>query len=337
MKSKLIFLTKIYFFLCVVFTTNQITAKTHKTIETTSSSILTSVSIDRNSLKADFELNASKTNVETTVKIGQYFIDKSVAFPEIFKKQLESEGTKKSFQLISHGRPGELLIDGEWKNAEQIVAFLKPNIAFLTSHINIYGCEFAKGEKGLEAVAFIEKELNISVSASSNITGKNGDWILEIGQSYNNLTFPRYEENLQSCPNLITNGTFTGNLNGWSVSQPWTYFGNLASGTNNGTGNLSQTINFASATNETITLNFSLLLGNLNNVWNNNGSGTLVIKIAGITYVTFVNTPIINARTGTMTLSNGATITPINSYTPNIWWFNKLYINDTSSFFTCKW
>jgi hypothetical protein len=53
MKSKLIFLTKINLFLCVVFTTNQTIAKTHKTIETTSSGVLTSVIIERNLLKED--------------------------------------------------------------------------------------------------------------------------------------------------------------------------------------------------------------------------------------------------------------------------------------------
>ena len=47
--------------------------------------------------------NNSPTNV---------FVDKSVvAFPKI-------KGTQGVYQLVSHGRPGELLINGEWKNAE---------------------------------------------------------------------------------------------------------------------------------------------------------------------------------------------------------------------------
>jgi len=52
-------------------------------------------------------------------------------------------------------------------------------------HLNIYGCEFAKDAIGKAAIHYLETALNISVSASNDITGVNGDWKLKVGQQLN--------------------------------------------------------------------------------------------------------------------------------------------------------
>ncbi|MBK8888217.1 MAG: DUF4347 domain-containing protein [Saprospiraceae bacterium] len=65
-------------------------------------------------------------------------------------------------QIISHGRPGELLIDGACKNAKEIAAFIKPMIERENgkmNHVNIYACNFARGAIGEEAVAILETDL----------------------------------------------------------------------------------------------------------------------------------------------------------------------------------
>ena len=69
------------------------------------------------------------------------------------------------------------------------------------NHINIYGCEFAKGLEGQKAVTYLEKTLKKSVSASNNITGKDGDWILEVGKIENPVSLNNYNYNLQDCCN----------------------------------------------------------------------------------------------------------------------------------------
>ena len=89
-----------------------------------------------------------------------------------------------TFHFYSHGRPGQLLIDGKWLNQNELAVYFSKMIAMKgIKHLNIYGCEFAKGEKGLAALKFLEKELGLSISASTNITGEDGDWILELGET----------------------------------------------------------------------------------------------------------------------------------------------------------
>jgi hypothetical protein len=74
-------------------------------------------------------------------------------------------------------------------------------------HLNIYGCEFAKEAKGQAAVAYLEKELGITVAASTNITGRDGDWTLEIGQPLAAISLPNYRGNLQTTPPMDLNQT----------------------------------------------------------------------------------------------------------------------------------
>ena len=183
----------------------------------------------------------------------QVFVDRQVVgFPKIEKNQGGN-----TFDLVSHGRPGELLIDGEWKDASKIVAFLKFQIAPQTKHINIYGCEFAKGEKGMQAIAYIEKALGVSIAASNNITGKDGDWTLEVGQVLTAITVSNYQGNLQ---NLVNNGSFSGSASGWSLSGA-SYIGwsnhdqmmNLNEGNGNYNGSGEQYINTIVGNTYTIT------------------------------------------------------------------------------------
>ena len=102
------------------------------------------------------------------------------------------------FHLFSHGRPGELFIEGEWKNPVEIVDWLNnQEIWEGKSALYLYGCEFAKGEKGRKAVEFLENSLHISVAASNDLTGKDGDWDLEIGNLSGSLSFLSYPFTLQ--------------------------------------------------------------------------------------------------------------------------------------------
>ncbi len=73
-----------------------------------------------------------------------------------------------------------------------------------TIHINIYGCEFAKGEKGNAAVSFLETFLDVSIAASDDITGTAGDWKLEITGKY--LSF---QITLSACKAAIAKNTST--------------------------------------------------------------------------------------------------------------------------------
>ncbi|MBL4560046.1 MAG: DUF4347 domain-containing protein [Labilibaculum sp.] len=121
--------------------------------------------------------NTSSINKKDT----NYYIDKTLHDSQILINEINSKTRKNSFHLFTHGRSGELLIDDQWKTPGQIVAWLlKNNKLQGKTNLNIYGCNFAKGEKGKQAVSYLEKTLQINIAASNNITGIDGDWQLEV-------------------------------------------------------------------------------------------------------------------------------------------------------------
>jgi hypothetical protein len=140
------------------------------------------------------------------------FIDKAlVDFPNV------ENADQTVFQLFSHGRSGELFLDGEWKNAEQIASFVKARISNSSSNVNtlnIYGCEFAKDQKGIDAVNYLQATLNINIAASNNITGQDGDWTLELGESKSIIKVLNFKGNLQTT--VYVNAAATGLNNGTS-------------------------------------------------------------------------------------------------------------------------
>ena len=125
-----------------------------------------------------------------------YLIDKDVKeFPKIIP-----EPDKNVFQLISHGKPGKLLLDGQWRNASEIAGYIHEHqlISDKITQLNIYGCSFAQGAEGAKAIAYLEQNLHVNIAASNNITGASGDWILEVGKPIATLSLTQYHYNLQA-------------------------------------------------------------------------------------------------------------------------------------------
>ncbi|MCP4091530.1 MAG: DUF4347 domain-containing protein, partial [Gammaproteobacteria bacterium] len=128
-----------------------------------------------------------------------YFVDQSLNSRQSLQTAVQQHTGENTYHLFSHGRPGQLLINGQWLNAKQISDWFTEEQLnnSTTQQLNIYGCNFAKGEKGSQAVAYLEKTLGISIAASNDITGKDGDWELEIGNTQNSLALNHYSYNLQ--------------------------------------------------------------------------------------------------------------------------------------------
>uniref|UniRef100_UPI003A93DC9D DUF7507 domain-containing protein n=1 Tax=Joostella sp. TaxID=2231138 RepID=UPI003A93DC9D len=156
-------------------------------------------------------INNYKTKIDNTSNV---YIDSAVK--NIQSLELNRYAQLNSvYQLFSHGKPGKLYINNKWLGKEGIVGFLKEKFSLNSdriSHLNIYGCEFAKGAFGKDAVAYIEKELNISVAASTDITGKDGNWNLEVGKSIAAINIPSYIGNLQYLPGDDADGDGISNL-----------------------------------------------------------------------------------------------------------------------------
>ncbi|WP_369048666.1 DUF4347 domain-containing protein, partial [Tenacibaculum sp. UWU-22] len=126
------------------------------------------------------------------------YVDKDVKNIQGLLKDKQVNQNLSVFQLFSHGKPGELLLDGKWLSGDSLSRFITSLISGKDiTHLNIYGCEFAKGERGKQAVLTLESALGISVSASDDITGVGGDWDLEVGKSVNVIALTNYKYSLQ--------------------------------------------------------------------------------------------------------------------------------------------
>ncbi|TVZ55227.1 CHU domain-containing protein [Lutibacter sp. Hel_I_33_5] len=129
---------------------------------------------------------------------NNYYLETKVSQKTHLITALEKQNANKTFHLFTHGKSGELFINNKWLNASQIAELLKEkNLLKNNKHLNIYGCEFAKGEKGEKAVLLLEQELQITISASTNITGKKGDWILETNKTNTSVQPKNYNYSLQ--------------------------------------------------------------------------------------------------------------------------------------------
>jgi hypothetical protein len=167
-----------------------------------------------NSSSTGLELSQENINnsslLYTLVNSETSYVDSALLSPEILAEASAQRADEGTFHLFSHGQPGQLLLDGEWKNAQQIAAWLNSTKYLQNkSHLNIYGCNFAEGETGKIAVAYLEKELAISIAASDDVTGIDGDWVLEVGSHSKKLDLRYYPGNLQTCdiidPNALVN------------------------------------------------------------------------------------------------------------------------------------
>ncbi|MGB3131307.1 MAG: DUF4347 domain-containing protein, partial [Saprospiraceae bacterium] len=153
-----------------------------------------------------FNVNSSGVFAETRNEVNQLilknlWIDHSVSDKEtITKAFVQTKQNESVLQLFTHGRPGELLIEGEWRNAIQIAQFL--NHKFINSDckiqsVNIYACNFARGQIGENAIAYLQNTLHINFAASNDLTGHSGDWNLEVGKPIGAISLPNYNEDLQ--------------------------------------------------------------------------------------------------------------------------------------------
>lgn len=140
------------------------------------------------------------SQVEEVSKLFNYRLPEDFEV-RIANAQLEETTEARNIHLISHARPGALFINNQWKNSVEIAAFLKRKGLFSSSEQNllIYGCEFAKGEIGETALAELKMLLgDVKIAASNDITGKDGDWELEVGDPLTSIQLLDYPHNLQT-------------------------------------------------------------------------------------------------------------------------------------------
>jgi len=207
--------------------------------------LITSPVIHAHSLLSDDPLLDTKDDITSSIDPSvNVFIDKDVLQAEALLNATlnHDDGV---FHLFTHGKPGQLLIDGQWLQKEEIANFVNSKLKIRNSKfefLNIYGCNFAQGEKGQKAVAYLENQLGITIAASTNVTGKDGDWKLESGTPTQLKALQNYAYNLQiSCPNgldvHIANDV-SGSVNSTEFSQAKDFIAQLGASFDNDFGTL---------------------------------------------------------------------------------------------------
>jgi hypothetical protein len=207
--------------------------------------LITSPVIHAHSLLSDDPLLDTRDDITSSMdSLVNVFIDKDVLQAEALLNATlnHDDGV---FHLFTHGKPGQLLIDGQWLQKEEIANFVNSKLKTQNSKfkfLNIYGCNFAQDEKGQKAVAYLEKQLGITIAASTNVTGKDGDWKLESGTPTQLKALQNYAYNLQiSCPNgldvHIANDV-SGSVNSTEFSQAKDFIAQLGASFDNDFGTL---------------------------------------------------------------------------------------------------
>ncbi|HQP03628.1 MAG TPA: HYR domain-containing protein, partial [Bacteroidales bacterium] len=138
----------------------------------------------------------------------QYF--NSTESPEsIIRKSINNRYDAKLGEIIifTHGSEGSFNLGNAQINAYNIKDY-EPDFYNLKIHtsenaiIQIFACNTGQGHKGMELIKNLALYTNTTVYASDNITGKDGDWVLEVNsgsaKEAKSIAITDYQSNLQT-------------------------------------------------------------------------------------------------------------------------------------------
>ncbi|MBH0057177.1 DUF4347 domain-containing protein, partial [Pseudoalteromonas sp. SWXJZ94C] len=149
------------------------------------------------------------------------FIDSEKGGIEQIADALEGRTDIDAIHILSHGDKGVLSIAGTQVTAdsikgEQASLFLRIGQSLSEDgDMLVYGCNFAAGAEGSEAIKALADTTKADIAASNNITGaadKGGDWVLEtqLGEINNaTLVAEDFSGTLETTP-VNTSGPQTG-------------------------------------------------------------------------------------------------------------------------------
>lgn len=142
-------------------------------------------------------LVSSQISIGRSLITPHYYLDSAVTKGTMITSYLHPQSDV--FHFISHGRSGQLFVEGEWLGLEELLSLFEEMIPQSAQALYIYGCNFTVNQ-GRAIRQYFESALGIPVFTSDNITGAGGDWILDGRNSSVVLPIENYPYNLQaSC------------------------------------------------------------------------------------------------------------------------------------------
>lgn len=148
--------------------------------------------------QTDFAIiNSDVTNKEMiTGALGHakiYIADGSKNAEQIINEiaQQNQNTVIKNLMVFGHGESGQFNLGSTVVNSQNLMQSLYSlNALKAANHLEsiyLYGCNVAKGTNGQTFVDQLSQKLNVNVKASTNVTGKGGDWKLEYGNAPENM------------------------------------------------------------------------------------------------------------------------------------------------------
>ena len=114
-----------------------------------------------------------------------YLIDTQENGFEKIQDVLSNQTDVDAIHIVGHANVGQVVLGNSVLNAETI-NFFKSNLESIGESLTkdgdilFYGCNLAKGEQGKLFVQQIGNITQADIAASDDITGKDGDWLLEV-------------------------------------------------------------------------------------------------------------------------------------------------------------
>jgi len=124
-----------------------------------------------------------------------------------------------AISLISHGTEGQLALAGDIVTRQELATSAETlarigNALSDTADILLYGCNVAKGEKGLSFIDTLSQLTGADIAASDNLTGsaaQGADWVLEQQTGQIDAQSLAYLPQLASYQGTLAGGTLTFN------------------------------------------------------------------------------------------------------------------------------
>ena len=145
-----------------------------------------------------------------------YLIDSNENGFEKMQNVLQGQSDVDAVHIIGHASAGQVVLGNSILNADTINSFSNTlqsigNSLTQDGDLLFYGCNLAQGEQGKLLIQQIGNITQADIAASDDVTGKDGDWLLEVEKGIieaKSLEVNHYDSNLVSLAGVSSSSGF---------------------------------------------------------------------------------------------------------------------------------
>ncbi len=145
-----------------------------------------------------------------------YLIDSNENGFDKMQNALQGQSDVDAVHIIGHASAGQVVLGNSILNADTINSFSNTlqsigNSLTPDGDLLFYGCNLAQGEQGKLLIQQIGNITQADIAASDDVTGKDGDWLLEVEKGIieaKSLEVNHYDSNLVSLAGVSSSSGF---------------------------------------------------------------------------------------------------------------------------------